>query len=123
MISEVHCTNSNVFISTGNAQQCAKEILIGGNFSSGSAAVVNTTIVPTCFTCPTSSTPANMPIFAISLDLIPLNSDVTQTAHQLIVTDFTGFPLLQDGVNNQFRCFDTAAAGTLYARSVTTLSK
>ena len=87
-----------------------------------SIAVVNTSIVPTCFSClDVENRPAFMPSFFFASQIIPLNADVTQTANQIFVTNFNSFSLLLDGVLNIFRCVDSA--GNLALRNVSTLSK
>ena len=115
-----------VLISSGNAR-CNQEIKIGGTYIT--VAMVNTTILPTCFTClNTSNMPAPSPTsFSVQTSskgqftLIPLNDDVTQIGHQLFVTNFTSVPQLMDGRANFFECIDFNSQRFL--RTVTTLSK
>ena len=83
---------------------------------------VNTSIVPTCFSCLDY---ANMPVdvdhFSINLDPIVLSADVTQLEHRLIVANFANFTLLRDGEGNDVECLNKYT--DLYIRTVTTLSK
>ena len=81
---------------------------------------VNTSIVPTCFTCLDN---ANMPVdvcdFSINLNPIILSADVTQIEHRLIVANFANFTLLRDGVSNFVECVDKLFFDS-YIRTVTT---
>ena len=87
-----------------------------------SIALLNTSVVPTCFTClDMENMPAFRPSISIASNIIPLNADVKHVAHQLFVTDFGSIPLVMDGVLNHFQCIDSV--GTLVSRNVSTLSE
>ena len=106
-------------ISSGNVE-CAEEVIIRSLFKS--TAMVNTSIILTCFTClDMANRPAFRPSFSIASSMIPLNDDVTQVAHQIFVSNFSSFPLLMDGVLNRFQCLDSVGASV--SRNVSTLSK
>ena len=103
----------------GNAR-CTQEVRVGSTLVS--TAIVNTSVVPTCFTClDNTAMPAFRPSLFIASNMIPLNAEVTQTAHQLFVANFISLPLLRDGILNQFRCL--ASDGALLSRNVATLSE
>lgn len=107
------------FIPTG-IPQCGQDIIIGDTVD----VEVNTMIVPTCFLCSNNipvSVPTVKPEFFVDGARIPLNVDVWQLLHQLIVTNFTSLPLLVDGKYNRFECINAIAI--YYSKTVTTLSK
>ena len=105
---------------SGNAE-CLQNVTIGGNLSS-IPAMVNTTIVPTCFSClDFNNLPVNSPMFMINGILVTFDIDVMVIGHQLIVENFTSLPLLLDGVINMFSC--GSESSILFFSNVTTLSK
>lgn len=84
--------------------------------------LVNTSVVPTCFTCMNMSddgvTGAD---FLINRYLVNLNVNVTMTENKLIVSNFDSFPQLLDGVLNEVHCFNYE--GYMQSTIVYTLSK
>ena len=85
-------------------------------------AMVNTSIVPTCFSCLNFAyMPVDVDYFSINVNPIVLSADVTQIEHRLIVANFANFTLLRDGTGNNVECLNEYA--DIYSRTVTTLSK
>ena len=98
------------------------ELIIGGDATISTFALVNTTIASTCFACLNSKNLLTItPTFSINDVVIPLNTNVNQVQYILVVTNFSSLPLLLDGVDNQFECVD--ADGSYFSRTVTTISK
>ena len=88
--------------------------------------MVNTTVVPTCFSCLDSSdNPVDLKNFETGAFPVTLNpadyANVTIVDHQLIVNNFTDLSFIMDGAANMIGCVDTSS--TIYTRTVTTLSK
>ena len=105
---------------SGNAE-CLQNVSIGGILLF-IPAMVNTTIVPTCFSClDFNNLPVESPIFMINGILVTLDIDVMIIGHQLIVENFTSLPLLLDGVINMFSCENGSSIP--FFRNLTTLSK
>ena len=87
--------------------------------------MVNTTVVPTCFSCiDFSDMPADLEDF-VNGALEPIDpadyANVMIVGHQLIVDNFTDLPFIMDGVINMIICVDSSL--NLYQRIITTLSK
>ena len=109
------------FTSSGNAQ-CAIEVKI--DFFETSIARLNTSIVPTCFSCEDEDgIPVLQPLFSIDQVGVSLNTNVTVVENQLIVTNFDSFfPPLRDGFHSYIECLGLVTF-FVYTRIVSTLSK